>query len=51
MAAGGVVVWQLEKAKNISSVQAVERLQASHHVYLRIVTAFAKNLPALLYSL
>ena len=51
MAAGGVPVWQLEKADNVSSVQAVERLQASHHVYFRICIAFAWNLPALSYCL
>jgi len=34
MAAGGVIVWQLKKAENVSSVQAVERLQASHHGFL-----------------
>ncbi len=51
MAAGGVIVWQLEKAENVSSVQAVERLQASHHGCFRMVIAFAWNLPALSYYL
>ena len=46
MAAGGVIVWQLEKAENVSSVQAVERLQASHYICFRMVIAFSWNLPA-----
>jgi len=51
MATRGVIVWQLEKAENISSVQAVERIQASHHGCFRMVIAFAWNLPALSYYL
>ena len=51
MAAGGVIVWQLEKAKNVSSVQAVEGIQASHHRWFTMKIACAKNLPAISYCL